>query len=81
MSPTEVDLEYERRVAAMTPKEKIARSAAMFEWTRQQLAARIAGARPNLSAEQIRWEVALELYASEPEVVALIREYLADVSR
>lgn len=38
MPLTAVELEYERRIKAMSPKEKVSRCAAMLAWTRQQIA-------------------------------------------
>ncbi len=81
MFPTAIDLEYRRRIAAMTIKEKVARTAAMLAWTRRQIAARIRNEQSELSDEQLKWQVALRLYESEPEVVAMIEKYLANVSR
>ncbi len=80
MSATEVELEYERRCRAMSPAEKMSRSAAMLAWTREQMARRIRDAEPGLSDEEVKWQVALRLYESEPEVVKLIEEHLASVS-
>ena len=81
MTATEVELEYERRWKAMSHAEKVARSAAMFAWTRQQMARRIRSDNPSLSDEEIKWRVALKLYEREPEVVKLIQEQLCNVSR
>jgi len=81
VTATEVDLEYERRWKAMSHAEKVSRSAAMFAWTRQQMARRIRHDEPNLSDEEIKWRVALKLYEREPHVVKLIQEHLANVSR
>lgn len=78
---TEVELEYERRWKAMSHAEKVSRSAAMFAWTRQQMARRIRSDNPSLSDEEIKWRVALMLYEREPEVVKLIQEQLSHVSR
>lgn len=78
---TEIELEYERRWKAMSPAEKIARSAAMLAWTRQQIARRIRVEDPSLSDEEVRLHVALKLYEREPEVVKLIQEQLSNVSR
>jgi uncharacterized Fe-S cluster-containing radical SAM superfamily protein len=78
---SEIELEYERRWKAMSPAEKVARSAAMFAWTRQQMAIRIRNTQPSLSDEEVRWHVALQLYERDPEVVRLIQEQLANVSR
>ncbi len=80
MKPTEIDVEYQRRVDAMSIKEKIGRSAAMLAWTRQQIAARIRKQFPLLTDEQLKWHVTLKLYESEPAVVAMIQGSLADVS-
>jgi hypothetical protein len=59
----------------------MARSAAMFAWTRQQMARRIRNTQPNLSDEELKWRVALQLYQREPDVVKMIQEQLAHVSR
>ncbi len=80
MQTTEIDIEYQRRVNAMSIKEKIERSAAMLAWTRQQIAARIRKQFPAISDEQLKWHVALKLYESEPAVVAMIQDRLANVS-
>lgn len=80
MEQSEIELEYERRWKAMSPAEKVARSAAMFAWTRQQMAIRIRTTQPSLSDEEVKWHVALQLYEREPEVVRLIQEQLAHVS-
>jgi hypothetical protein len=81
VEPSEIDLEYERRWKAMSAAEKIARSAAMFAWTRQQMARRIHSDQPSLSEDEVKWHVALKLYEREPEVVKLIQEQLSSVSR
>lgn len=81
MESSEIELEYERRWKAMSPAEKVSRSAAMFAWTRQQMARRIRSAQPSLTDEEVKWQVALKLYEREPEVVKLIQEHLSIVSR
>ncbi len=81
MEQSEIELEYKRRWKAMSPAEKVARSAAMFAWTRQQMAIRIRNTQPSLSDEKVRWQVALQLYERDPDVVKLIHEQLANVSR
>ena len=80
MEKSEIELEYERRWQAMSPAERVARSAAMFAWTRQQMAMRIRNTQPSLSDEEVKWRVALQLYEREPDVVKLIQEQLANVS-
>ena len=81
MEKSEIELEYERRWQAMSTVEKVARSAAMFAWTRQQMAIRIRNTQPSLSDEEVRWHVALQLYERDSDVVRLIQEQLANVSR
>lgn len=81
MAATEVELEYEKRWKAMSHAEKISRCAAMFAWTRQQMARRIRSVEPRLSDEEVKWRVALKLYEREPDVVKLIQEQLSSVSR
>ena len=80
MEESEIELEYERRWKAMSPAERVARSSAMFAWTRQQMAIRIRNTQPGLSDEEVRLHVALQLYERDPEVVRLIQEQLAHVS-
>ncbi|MEQ1907149.1 MAG: hypothetical protein ABL888_23390 [Pirellulaceae bacterium] len=80
MTPSAVEIEYQRRVDAMSPAEKMARCSAMFAWTRQQMARRLRSENPTLSDDQIKWKVALKLYESEPAVTNLIEEYLQHVS-
>ena len=81
MAASEVELEYDRRVKAMSLAERVAGSAAMFAWTREQMARQIREQAPQLSPEEIKWNVALKLYGREPEVVKLIQEQLSRVSR
>ena len=80
---SEVEIEYRRRIDAMTPQERVARSLAMFQWMRDMIARQIdkeqAEAGKPLSPEQLKWHVALRLYGNEP-IAPLIRQRLEDVS-
>jgi hypothetical protein len=80
MESTEIDIEYQRRVDAMSIREKIERTAAMLAWTRQQMASRIRQQSPELTDEQLKWHVALKLYESEPAVATMIQGRLIHVS-
>lgn len=64
----------------MTPAERVARSAAMFQWTREQLARQIVAQRGDCDAETLKWEVALRLYGDQATMRDLIKQKLADVS-
>lgn len=75
----DVEAIYQTRMAAMAPKERIARTAAMFQWTREMIARRILTEGGPMSAERLKWRVALRLYGNEPEVAAMIRGMLENV--
>ena len=75
-SPSPIELAYQQQLDAMTPAERVARSAAMFQWTRQQ----IAGELGEMDERLLKWHVALRLYGNEPTVRRLIEQNLADVS-
>ena len=64
----------------MTPAERVARSAAMFQWTRDQLGRQIISDQGEISEEILKWHVALRLYGNEPAVRKMIEGKLADVS-
>ncbi len=81
MIETDVEREYQKRLDAMSPADKFARSAAMFAWTRQQMARQIRKLNPELSDEQVKWQIAFTLYQHEPEVIRLIQDNFQHVSR
>ncbi len=81
MSPhSSIESQYQEAIAAMTPAQRVARSAAMFAWTRDQIARQIVSEQGELDAESLKWKVALSLYGSEPIVRRFIERRLADVS-
>ncbi len=82
MTVSEIEVEYQRRNDAMSPAERLARSAAMLAWIRQQIALQIKREYTDvLSPEELKLRVALRLYQDEPEVVKLIEQGLQLVSR
>ncbi len=64
----------------MTVAEKMQRSVAMLKWTRDMIAREIKAQTPDITLEQLRWEVALRQYGSEPQVRVLIERMLKSVS-
>lgn len=82
MSPllSSVELAYQQQICAMTPAERVARSAAMFQWTREQIARQIVAQQGPTDPESRKWLVALRLYGQEPAIRALIERELGDVS-
>ncbi len=75
-----VELAYQQQIRAMTPAERVARSAAMFQWTREQIARQIVAQRGPTAPESLKWLVALRLYGKEPAIRAMIERKLGDVS-
>lgn len=65
----------------MTPAERVARSAAMFQWTRDQIARQLTKEFGEMSGELLKWNVAMRLYGNEPQMRSMIEQKLADVSR
>ena len=76
-----VETAYRERIDAMTPAERVARSAAMFQWMKDQIARQIAAERPEESLETLKWLVALRLYGDDPALHRIIEQKLTDVSR
>jgi hypothetical protein len=74
-----VESVYQQRIAAMTPAQRVARSAALFEWTRDQIARQIVAEHGDMDSETLRWQVALRLYGNEPILRHLIERKLSDV--
>ncbi len=68
---------YQERLQRMSPAEKFARSAAMFQWTRDQISRQILQERGAIEAEELKWLVALRLYGDEPQARMLIESQLA----
>lgn len=81
-----IESAYCERVDAMSPAERVARSTALFQWTREQLARQIVaeqhgdGVLEGIAPESLQWLVALQLYANEPIIRCLIERRLRDVS-
>lgn len=74
-----VDDEYQKRIAAMTPAERMERAASLLMWARENTARRIIEEKGKMSAERLRWEVALRHYGHEPIMRRLIEKAMAGV--
>ena len=75
-----IERAYRQRIRSMTPVERVARSAAMFQWTREQIARQIVAERGPTDPELLKWLVAMRLYGKEPGIRAMIERKLGDVS-
>lgn len=79
--PDFVEELYQQRIEAMSPVEKVARSMAMFAWTREWIARQILAEQGPVGPERLKWLVALRLYGNEPQVRAWIEERLASLEK
>lgn len=75
-----IEVEYQRRIRSMTPKDRVARSTAMLKWTREALARTVVREQGAMSDERLRWEVALRLYQGDAKARAKIEQVLRHVS-
>ena len=76
-----VEAAYRDRMVSLMPYERVARSAAMFQWTREQIARQIVKEQGPLPEQRLKWLVALRLYGDSPVMRRCIERKLADVSR
>ncbi len=82
---SDIETEYQSRIDAMLPKERVARSLAMFQWMREMIGRQVrqeaaANGDLPLTDEQLKWQCALRMYGAEPAIVALIERRQKDVS-
>lgn len=75
-----VELKYQERIDAMTPKERVARASSLFQWTRQTLARQLIAESGPMDAEQLKWLVAMRQYGSNKAIRAMIQKVLDNVS-
>ncbi len=52
----------------------------MFQWARELIGRQIIAAKGPMSAERLKWEIALRQYGSDPTARATIERKLNDVS-
>ena len=75
-----VQQQYESQMDELTPKERIARSVAMLNWTRELIAGQILSSRGPRDIERLKWEVAMRQYGSDPQLRSMIQGMLERVS-
>ncbi len=76
-----IEQHYQDRMDSLSAKQRVERSAAMFQWARELIARQIQSELGPMSAERLKWEVALRQYGADPVSKAMIERKLADVSR
>ena len=63
----------------MTPKERIARSTSIFQWTRETIARQIVADLGPISSKQLKWLVAMRQYGADRTIEKMIQKVLANV--
>ena len=75
-----VDLEYRKRIDAMTIAQRVERAADLLGWARGFIARQVLAERGPLSEERLKWEIALRQYGADPIARSSIEGILARVS-
>jgi hypothetical protein len=76
-----VELEYRKRIDAMTVAERVQRAEELLAWTRGFVARQILDERGPFSTERLKWEVALRQYGADPMARSLIEGFLSRASK
>lgn len=74
-----VESRYLDRMDALTPKERVARAASMFQWAREIIARQILSDLGPMSPERLKWMVAMRQYGAEKTTRELIQRALVNV--
>jgi hypothetical protein len=74
-----IESEYLKRVDALSPKERVARAASMFQWAREIMARQILSDLGPMSPERLKWMVAMRQYGADETTRELIQRALANV--
>ena len=76
-----IEERYLADVDRLSPREKIARSLAMFDWARGWIGRQIVAERGPMASDRLRWEVAPRLYGNDPGPRRLIARVLDGMGR
>ena len=77
----DIEAAYRERVNSMSIAERIRRAETLFNWSRDYIARSILASRGSIPDADLRWEVALRQYGSQPEIRELIDDLRGRVSR
>ena len=75
-----VDVEYRKRIDAMTISQRVQLAAGLFAWARGFVARQVLAEQGSLSDERLKWEIALRQYGADPRASSLIEGVRARVS-
>ncbi|MFM7109063.1 MAG: hypothetical protein ACKOZU_10800 [Planctomycetaceae bacterium] len=76
-----IEERYRAENDRLSPRERIARGVALFDWARAWIGRQIVAERGGMSRDRLRWEVALRLYGDEPGARRLIERALDGLGR
>jgi hypothetical protein len=76
-----IEQKYQERIDAMTPKERVARAASLFQWTRETIARQIIAKSGPMDSEQLKWRVAMRQYGADKTTREMIQKVLDNVPR
>jgi hypothetical protein len=74
-----VEQEYQQRIDSMTPRERIAHAASLFQWTRETIARQIIAESGLMPFKQLKWLVAMRQYGADKTTRKLIQKAIDDV--
>jgi hypothetical protein len=74
-----IELKYSERIDALTPKERVARAASMFQWAREVIARQIISDQGSMSFERLKWLVAKRQYGADSATREMIEKALENV--
>jgi hypothetical protein len=74
-----IELKYSERIDALTPKERVARAASMFQWAREAIARQIISDQGSMSFERLKWLVAMRQYGTDSATREMIEKALENV--
>ena len=69
-----VEQAYNERVRSMSTPERMRRLSSLMKWSRDFIARSIVTEYPEISETDLKWEVAIRLYGSDPKFRELVRE-------
>ena len=75
-----IQQQFDERIAAMSPRERVARSAAMLKWVRDLTARQIRKEHPDACEREVKLRVGLRMYGAHPAMVRLLEGLLDRVS-
>lgn len=70
---------YQASITSMSPREKVAKSIGLFNWSRDFISREVRKSNPDVSLERLKLLVALRMYRSELKIRKTIEGLLANV--